>query len=558
MSTDKQEHSIERQRSQVLPYAEKHGYTIVREYVDEGIAGDEIAKRKEFQRMLRDAQAGLFQAILCDDKDRFGRFDSIDAGELIAPLRRKGIWIDSVAQGKIDWNSFAGRVTDAVLQEAKNLESDALSRRVLSMQLLAAREGKFQGGLPAYGYRLEVDPIRGKVYVPDGHKAEVVRFIFKRYDEGATLGQISRELYERGVRSPRGHARWSRSPLWELLQKRAYVGDAVWGVTPTGKRHQHAGNGKLAETRRGSKRRKRLPSSEWIVKSDDHEALIDRDLFERVQARLRGNQQNKTPHVGGGEFALTRLLVCGHCGSFLVGRTQKGKRIYCCGGYVRFGKDHCNQHTLQEMPLLRLLISKLQGLFLDPDNLQKLRDEVRAQEMANRSEVNLERLRKRASQLAGKIERGMERFLDVPKELIAEASATLARLKRERAEALEEIERAQRESPADDLDRVIAEAEKALWTLQDALKREDWPLLRQVLRETFNRVELYWTHQKHPKLVRSRLERGVIYLRPQKELHNLSGSAAGTSGFVHASRIAKRLTNSCAPVKITLPRWLTR
>jgi DNA invertase Pin-like site-specific DNA recombinase len=193
MSTDRQEHSIERQRSQVIPHAAKHGYTIVREYVDEGIAGDEITKRKDFQRMLRDAQAGLFQAILCDDKDRFGRFDSIDAGEIIAPLRRKGIWIDSVAQGKIDWNSFASRITDAVLQEAKNMESDALSRRVLSMQLLAARDGKYHGGPPPYGYRLEIDPIRGKILVPDGHKADVVRFIFKRYDEGATLGQIARE-----------------------------------------------------------------------------------------------------------------------------------------------------------------------------------------------------------------------------------------------------------------------------------------------------------------------------------------------------------------------------
>src|SRR5262249_11968398 len=78
MSTVRQEASIDRQRSQVEPYAQKHGYTIVREYVDEGIAGDEIGKRKDFQRMLRDAQAGHFKAILCDDKDRFGRFDSID------------------------------------------------------------------------------------------------------------------------------------------------------------------------------------------------------------------------------------------------------------------------------------------------------------------------------------------------------------------------------------------------------------------------------------------------------------------------------------------------
>src|SRR5947209_12127715 len=100
MSDDRQENSIERQRSQVIPYAKKHGYQIVREYIDLGISGSEITKRKEFQRMLRDAQAGHFQGILIDDKDRFGRFDSIDSGEIVGPLRRKGVWLEAVAQGR--------------------------------------------------------------------------------------------------------------------------------------------------------------------------------------------------------------------------------------------------------------------------------------------------------------------------------------------------------------------------------------------------------------------------------------------------------------------------
>jgi hypothetical protein len=474
--------------------------------------------------MLRDAQAGVFRAILCDDKDRFGRFDSIDSGEIIAPLRRKGVWMDSVAQGKIDWNSFAGRVTDAVLQEAKNEESNSISRRVLSLQLLKARDGKYSGGPPTYGYRLEPDPLRGKVHVPDGHKAEVVRFIFRRYDEGATLGQIARELFERGVRSPRGGARWSRNVLWELLQKRKYVGDGVWGVKPMGKRHRHGGNGKLTEKQRGAKRMERLPPSEWIIKPDDHEPIIDRELFERVQARLHGNQDRKTPHTGGGAFVLTRLLVCGHCGSFLLGATnRKSQRFYSCGGYIRYGKGHCNLHTMQEAPLLRLLIRKLQDVFLDPDNLQKLRDGVRAQDLAQRSEDNLQRLHQRVAQLDTKINNGTERLFELPREIVAEAAAALARLKKERAGVLAEIQRIETEKPADDLEQRIADAEAALWSLQDALKAEDWSLLRQVLRETFARVELFWTHRKHAKITRSHLERGVIHMRPQKELGNLLG-----------------------------------
>jgi DNA invertase Pin-like site-specific DNA recombinase len=518
MSTDKQEHSIERQRSQVVPYAESHGYQIVREYVDEGIAGDEVAKRKEFQRMLRDAQAGLFQAILCDDKDRFGRFDSIDSGEIIAPLRRKGVWIHSVAQGKIDWNSFASRISDAAIQEAKYMESEANSRRVLSMMLLAAKEGKYQGGPAGYGYRLVPDATRGKRRVFDDHKAEVVRFIFRRYDEGATLGQIARELFERGTRSPRGLDRWSAAGIWELLQKRTYCGDSVWGARPKGKRHRHGGNGKLVETGRDGKKYKRLPPSEWIIKADDHEAIIDRDLFERVQARLHGNQKKTSPHIGGGEFVLTRLLVCGHCGSYLIGRTNAGKRIYTCGGYIRFGKGHCNKNTTQEWVIVRLLIRKMQEMFLDPGNLQKLRDEMRSLEAANRSEDNLERQRKRLGQLDSKLARGSARLLEVRPEIFANVSAALADVRRERDALAAEIERVQQESPVDDLERTIADAEAVLWNLQEALKAEDMPLLRETLRALVDRVQLFWTHEKRAKLTRSRLERGIIHLRPQREL----------------------------------------
>src|SRR5262245_23072822 len=91
MSTLRQEDSIERQRSTVVPYAERNGYAIVQEYVDEGLSGSEEGKRKAFMQMLADAQRGKFQLILCDDQDRFARFDSITFGYYVKPLRDVGI-----------------------------------------------------------------------------------------------------------------------------------------------------------------------------------------------------------------------------------------------------------------------------------------------------------------------------------------------------------------------------------------------------------------------------------------------------------------------------------
>jgi hypothetical protein len=55
-------------------------------------------------------------------------------------------------------------------------------------------------------------------------------------------------------------------------------------------------------------------------------------------------------------------------------------------------------------------------------------------------------------------------------------------------------------------------------------------LLREVLRETFTRIELHWTQRVTGKRTTSSLERGIIYMRPQRELTNLFGSKCAAHG----------------------------
>ncbi len=86
MSSGKQEASPEQQREEIRKLAKRMGFEMIREYLDEAISGAETHKRPDFVRMIDDAQKiGDFEAILCWDQDRFGRFDSLEAGEWIAP-----------------------------------------------------------------------------------------------------------------------------------------------------------------------------------------------------------------------------------------------------------------------------------------------------------------------------------------------------------------------------------------------------------------------------------------------------------------------------------------
>ncbi len=153
MSTDKQEASIPAQREAVQKYAADNGYQIIREYIDEGISGDATEKRHQFRWMIADAEAaGGFEAILCWDMDRFGRFDSIEAGRWVYPLRTNHVRLATVAQGEIDWTDFAGRMMYGIQTEAKHQYLTDLSRNVTRGMTRLAEQGKWPGGLPPIGY----------------------------------------------------------------------------------------------------------------------------------------------------------------------------------------------------------------------------------------------------------------------------------------------------------------------------------------------------------------------------------------------------------------------
>ena len=103
MSSGKQEASPDQQRAEVKKLAERHGCKILREYFDSAISGDATDRRKGFLEMHRAACNGRdFEVILCWDQDRFGRFDSIEAGYWIKPLRDAGVRLITVLDRQID------------------------------------------------------------------------------------------------------------------------------------------------------------------------------------------------------------------------------------------------------------------------------------------------------------------------------------------------------------------------------------------------------------------------------------------------------------------------
>jgi DNA invertase Pin-like site-specific DNA recombinase len=512
MSDDKQENSIERQRSQVEPYALKKGYRIVCEYIDEGIPGDELARRKEFQRMLRDAQRGQFDVIVVDDVDRFGRFDIHRYGAVVDPLRDAGVRLDAVAQGPVDWDDTLASLNDAMRMAFKREQSRDTSRRVLTDFLSRARRAIWLGGPAPYGLRLEPHPTRKKIPVPHEPEAKVVRWLFEQYGNTDTsIDALCEELYRRGVPSPTGKKRWQKTTVQAMLRRRWYIGDYVWNRKPAGKYHRLAG-GKAEATNRRTRSRQNKPD-EWVVVEDSHEAIVDRDLFMRVQARLAGNRGRTTPQRGRGAFLLTKLMTCSHCGSWMLGFTQGGQRKYRCGGYLHYGKNYCHRNLAHEGDVLEAVVTELQRTFLDPDNLQALRDEVRRQQEEKSRPQAVEALKRQIADLSRRIDRGNENLAILPPDRLAGVVAKVREWEAQRTELAAELDRANRRAAVADLEKRIAQAEKALWTLRESIHKADPPLVRSLLREVVERIDLRFAHRATAKTNRSQLEGGVIHIQ---------------------------------------------
>jgi DNA invertase Pin-like site-specific DNA recombinase len=540
-SSDKQENSVDDQRRHVLGHAAKCGYQVVREYVDDGLSGGDL-NRPAFLRMVRDAADKRdFRRIVVWSLDRFGRFDVIDAGRFVGPLRDAGVCLETLDRGMVDWSDFAGRLVWTVEQEGKKAYLVDLSRHTLRSMSERARRGDFLGGRPPYGYRA-VDregafvgrrPAR-KLVPGDPAHIDVVRWLFKTFAEKDTsLRALSAELGRRGVATPAGCRSWAPSTVRTVLKNRLYVGDAVWGRLSEARYHHLRGgtvvpNGHRAKRSDGRSKRVRMTAEDMVVVADAHPALVDRETFAMVQAKLTGRKGRTTPQTGGGDWLLSGLLRCGHCGLPMYAQTNarfsgRGRnsvwRRYLCSGYTRTGPHACHFHWVREDIIFRCVVEKLQAEVVHPDNLAALRDELRRlaeQEAVEPDQELVRSLRAKLAALEGQISQGAERLLLVPPELLSTAAAKLTEWKTQR-DALQAELAALEQSPEvakASVEEQIRKAEAQLWRLHEALESIEPSEVRAVLGEMIDHVELWWECKADTGGPRKCLPlRGVIHLK---------------------------------------------
>ncbi len=511
MSSDKQEASIPAQIKAVEHYAEQHGFEILRDYRDEGISGDATEKRLDFQRMMADVSAGDFEVVLCWDQDRFGRFDPIEGGYWIKPMRDAEVRLETVAQGPIDWNDFAGRIVWTVHQEAKNSYLSDLSRNVLRGHVEKAQRGEWSGGKPPYGYRAETK----RLTFDDPDRVELVRGLFRDYLNGQSLRSLAGCLNRDRIPGPSGRALWTGNGIRAILTNRVYLGEFRWNAISRGK-YNRVVNGHPEKSR--AKGRTHNDESQMIVIPDNHPAMVERQQFDEVQERLVRNRTQTSP-AKESKFLLTSRVVCGACGCKMHGCTDSGKQKYSCSGNTKHGSGFCFRNTVAEDKLIGLLCDSLHEQLLAPDRLAELRQELKRQCRSSERKSQAKALERQLTQIDAKLTAAQRRLLEVDPDMLDAVQEQIRDIRCQRERIDHRLQEAL--TPEDrrlaDHDRRIERAEQLLGSLRDAVKRADRKLAREFLAALIERVELQFHSEKRGSRRFNHLTSGTV---------TLSGSAS--------------------------------
>ena len=522
-SSDRQERSISDQRTECTAYAERRGYRLLSEYLDDGISGWKSDEREGFRRLIEDAQSGQFDVVVVWDVDRFSRFPVLEANHYWFLLNQAGVQIDSVSQGKLDFDDLGEWLKASVTQHGKAEYVRDLAHNTLRGRLRAAIDGKGSAGNAPYGYQLV-----GRDYeiVPD--EAEIVRRIFDEYlESGASLRSVSDLLNKEGIPSPKGR-RWNATAVRERLRNRKYTGAYVWGQGQFGVYFRVKDRDLIRATRLDERRRF---GGSPIIHEDRHEAIVDLETFERVQKKLDEGRLRTSPAKGERRYKLSGLLVCRHCGRLMTGVPKLDKQgvkapWYQCASYHYEGRSACNANSIKEDALVDTVIDVIRREYLSDEALDRFRRAVRKAQSSSRKKtprVDVKRIEKRVEELDRQIDRGTERVLNAPDDLVDSIYARLKRVRKERDRLQDELRAAERageapeRSDAKEVEQAIFALENLRATLEDTGPAETRDLLGQII----SKIELEFSHRKAGKYTRSKFERGTIAVKPAPQFSYL-------------------------------------
>ena len=356
-SDNQKEESIDGQLRECKTYAEKNGIQIVDTYIDRALSA-KTDNRPRFQQMIKDSASKHFEIILVWKLDRFAR-NRYDSAHYKNMLRKNGVKVvsitETISQGA------EGILLESLLEGMAEYYSVELAEKVTRGMMENALKCKYNGGTLPIGYKVDKE----QNFEIDEVTAPAVVLAFKSYAEGMSMQHIANLLNYQGIRTHR-KTRLDVDSVARMLHNRKYIGEYKFKdvITPGG-----------------------IP------------AIIDKELFELVQEKMKQNKKAPAKHKAEDEYLLTTKLYCGKCQCLMVGesgtsRTKHVHRYYKCVS-VKHHKG-CDKKTVKKAWIEDIVVDSIRRLIMNDETIEFLTDQ--ALETFNKESTVLPILQKQYAQ----------------------------------------------------------------------------------------------------------------------------------------------------------------
>ncbi|MBP2659376.1 MAG: Resolvase domain protein, partial [Firmicutes bacterium] len=357
VSTEKEDQlmSLQAQKDFFEEYAVKNSFELVELYADEGISGTKLKNRREFNRMMADAQRGIFDCVYVKDVSRLAR-NVVDFLQSIRKLKSLNIDCRFVTA---NMSSNEGELTLTILAAVAQEESSNISKRVKFGKKLNAQKGRVPNIV--YGYNKTVGEYFNLTI--NEIEAALVKRIFDYYVyQRLGANKIAQLLNKEGLLTKR-KCRWSQQAISTILTNQLYIGKVI--------------NGKESVKDFLTGERVKNGVEEQFIVDKPELAIVEPDVFHKAQALLAERTENfrLTKKRQSNKYCFSTLIKCGDCGYSFRRTYRKYVKAYirwCCSGRNANGIDFCSNHTIvDEHELLEAIKRYLGGLVSSQDKLLK-------------------------------------------------------------------------------------------------------------------------------------------------------------------------------------------
>ncbi len=354
--TDESE-SIQNQKSMLIEYAINQGWEIYDIYTDEDYTGAD-RNRPEFNRLLKDAEARKFDIVLCKTQSRFTRELELVEKYIHGLFPIWGIRFVSIvdhADTDVRGNKKARQINGLI----NEWYLEDLSENIKSVFNNKRKNGVHIGAFALYGYLK--DPEQKGHLIIDEEAAQVVREVFTLFAQGYGKTNIARILNDRGIPNPTEYKRqkglrykqpkskcstlWKYFSISDMLTNEIYIGNMV--------------QGKYGSISYKSKINKPRPKEKWYRVENTHEPIIDRELWDRVQALIK---EKSKPFSNGKIGIFARKVKCMYCGYTLHSTKHADGRHYLQCPTRHVSKEACEGSMISMNVLEKIVLKELHEL----------------------------------------------------------------------------------------------------------------------------------------------------------------------------------------------------